>query len=1052
MKKRFAFRKDLKKIPSIVLVVVVVTGLCALASIIKTNADSSACQSSAAYGTDVLPSQTATGNGTSSTPYYAWVRMKTSSSSSNSVGLLVGSNCYSVGGTSLAPNTWTWVNYQNGSTGSVMQQNLNTGSSYNIELFGNQPGISVDQVELLTDPTCVPNGTSGNCIVSISGTTTGTSNPSTPTVSWVAPTNTTPPTTLSGATPLSVLGSDANIITNVTFSYSVTTSPAATGTIATTQSGTNGIYSVIWPTASVPNGTYNITATVIDSAGQTATTTPETVIVSNGPTCTTLPTAPSNLADTDTTPAANKVDLSWSPSSVGANCNLGGYFIYRTGGSGGAASFNYSGQGTYYTDTTVAAGTTYSYQVAAYNAGNSGNVGSKSTPLSVTTGQNCATGGAQLSTPTLSEVSSTYTTINLQWSKSSESSSGCQLVGYHIYRNGSLLSTPSIGATSTSYTDTGLMSGTSYTYTVVAYDNGGNSSATGGPLSIATETDNVAPTQPTGLQAKALSSTSVSLTWGPSSDLPNPGAVGLKGYYIYRNNTASPIATVGASVTSYSDNGLSPSTSYEYSISAFDNNLNTSVPVADVTVNTPASPAICTGAPSTPTQLTATGQTPTTISLSWNASTAASNCALEGYQVSRNNGTPQLVTGTTVFTDLNLNPNTSYSYTVSALDTNGHTSSGNPILAVKTLPDTVPPSAPSNVADSVIGPTQVQLTWTASTDNVGVTAYNIYRNGGTTPYKTVTNVTSFLDSNAVANSSYTYQVSAVDAAGNESAKTSAQPSPIITPKTTDTQAPSVPSGLRATIVSSSSIGLTWNASTDNVGVSGYDIYRNGILIGTTGLTNYTDNNLSARNTYSYTVKAYDAAGNLSVASSPLSVTTQTASSYTSTLLGWYMSYFAYNTSPAVRTADQANVTTTSPVTIEPATLQEQGVSQVAYYLNNKLQATVTTAPYAYRLNTTNMLNGQYTLTAKMLYSTGTSSTITQHLTLASAWSWTQTGLFFRHYLLTPIIIIIALLAIWVISRQVMGVSGRDVGGLASILAPSGDGQSETTVVRPSKKE
>ncbi|MET8082157.1 RICIN domain-containing protein [Streptomyces sp. NPDC005303] len=89
----------------------------------------------------------------------------------------------------------------------------------------------------------------------------------------------------------------------------------------------------------------------------------------------------------------------------------------------------------------------------------------------------------------------------------------------------------------------------------------------------------------------------------------------------------------------------------------------------------------------------------------------------------------------------------------------------------------------------------------------------------------------------------------------------------------DTTAPSVPSGLTASGTMSSSTTLNWATSTDNVGVSGYQILRNGAQIATTTETSYTDTGLSPSTRYSYTVKAYDAAGNVSGASTPLTVTT-----------------------------------------------------------------------------------------------------------------------------------------------------------------------------------
>jgi chitodextrinase len=74
-------------------------------------------------------------------------------------------------------------------------------------------------------------------------------------------------------------------------------------------------------------------------------------------------------------------------------------------------------------------------------------------------------------------------------------------------------------------------------------------------------------------------------------------------------------------------------------------------------------------------------------------------------------------------------------------------------------------------------------------------------------------------------------------------------------------------------VSGNSITLQWNASTDNVGVTGYRVYRNGALVATVGTTSWTNNGLSTSTTYAYTVSAIDAAGNESAQSTALSVRT-----------------------------------------------------------------------------------------------------------------------------------------------------------------------------------
>jgi len=90
----------------------------------------------------------------------------------------------------------------------------------------------------------------------------------------------------------------------------------------------------------------------------------------------------------------------------------------------------------------------------------------------------------------------------------------------------------------------------------------------------------------------------------------------------------------------------------------------------------------------------------------------------------------------------------------------------------------------------------------------------------------------------------------------------------------DTTPPSAPANLAATTTTATSVSLSWGASTDNVGVTGYNVYRGGVLAAASSGTTFTDSGLNPGTAYTYTVKAYDAAGNLSSASAPVTVTTQ----------------------------------------------------------------------------------------------------------------------------------------------------------------------------------
>ena len=95
--------------------------------------------------------------------------------------------------------------------------------------------------------------------------------------------------------------------------------------------------------------------------------------------------------------------------------------------------------------------------------------------------------------------------------------------------------------------------------------------------------------------------------------------------------------------------------------------------------------------------------------------------------------------------------------------------------------------------------------------------------------------------------------------------------------TPDTEAPAAPANLASSGTTQTSTSLSWDASTDNVGVTGYDIYKNGSFLSTVSSTSYTVNGLSASTTYSFYVKAKDEAGNISAKSNTISVTTSNSS-------------------------------------------------------------------------------------------------------------------------------------------------------------------------------
>ncbi|HET7540231.1 MAG TPA: fibronectin type III domain-containing protein, partial [Polyangiaceae bacterium] len=341
--------------------------------------------------------------------------------------------------------------------------------------------------------------------------------------------------------------------------------------------------------------------------------------------------------------------------------------------------------------------------------------------------------------------------------------------------------------------------------------------------------DTQAPTAPANLVATAASATQINLTWSAATD-----NVGVTSYLIERCAGAgcSNFAQVATSAsTSFSNTGLTASTSYSYRVRASDAATNLSS--YSNTSNATTSAAPDTQAPSAPANLSASSVSVSQINLTWSAAT--DNVAVTNYLIERCAGAgcsnfAQIATSTsTSFSNTGLTASTSYSYRVRATDAANNLGSYSNAASATTAtpPDTQAPSAPTSLAASSVSVSQINLTWTAATDNVGVTSYLIERCAGVScsnfaQIATATS-TSFSNTGLSASTSYSYRVRASDAANNLGGYSNTASATTATPP--DTQAPSAPSNLLANVSSISQIDLTWTAATDNVGVTGYLIER-----------------------------------------------------------------------------------------------------------------------------------------------------------------------------------------------------------------------------------
>jgi chitodextrinase len=188
-------------------------------------------------------------------------------------------------------------------------------------------------------------------------------------------------------------------------------------------------------------------------------------------------------------------------------------------------------------------------------------------------------------------------------------------------------------------------------------------------------------------------------------------------------------------------------------------------------------------------------------------------------------------------------------------------------------PDNISPSAPTNLQASAPVGNRVDLQWGASTDANGISAYDIYRDGSKIDSVAGSTLT-YSDSSVSPNTQYSYVVKARDPSNNTSDPSNTA---TLTTPSLDTVNPDPPTNLQASAPSGGEVDLTWGAGSDTVGVTAYDIYRNG---GATPIASvagdqlaYSDLSVAGGTQYSYTVRARDAAGNRSVDSNTAVITT-----------------------------------------------------------------------------------------------------------------------------------------------------------------------------------
>jgi chitodextrinase len=283
-----------------------------------------------------------------------------------------------------------------------------------------------------------------------------------------------------------------------------------------------------------------------------------------------------------------------------------------------------------------------------------------------------------------------------------------------------------------------------------------------GSVAASTRRDRTPPTTPTNLRVTSLSQTSVTLAWDPSTD--NSGSVT---YSVYKDG--QPF-TVPQGQTTYTIDWLSPDRTYSFYVRATDKSLNQSASSNTVTVTTPRD----TNPPTAP-ELSASVRGPSQVSLTWTQSTDDIERWNIAYGIFAN--------GVRVTEHINwwgvrtvvlrhLTPATSYTFTITASDSNGNTATSNAVtLTTEATSDVTPPSAPTNVRiveDQ--GCAEIWLGWTQATDDTdpqSAIEYEIYVNGVLSPLP----VGAGIDRDFVYGTNHgdnTFTVKAVDRAGNTS--------------------------------------------------------------------------------------------------------------------------------------------------------------------------------------------------------------------------------------------------------------------------------------------
>ncbi len=531
-----------------------------------------------------------------------------------------------------------------------------------------------------------------------------------------------------------------------------------------------------------------------------------------------------------TRPQATPTSLTWTVSGGGGTASGGGNnpeIVLKSGATAGGP----------YTLTATAAGV----------------------PAAILTYQQVAASTVPAAPTTITQTGSTATSVSLSWSPSLDSS-GHAVTSYLVMS--SLF--PTVATSTTTATVGGLLPYVSgnggYPLNVVAVDSSGRCSLPSATFTAVTSTMPVPPS-PSGLAVAQLTATTASIVWNAQPPIDGQFII-FSLYYGQPGNSTYP--TNPMLLPSMQLTGLSPSTTYNYQLYAWDE-AGSSTPTS-FSFTTPALPSV----PPLPLAqgFHVSATTSTGITVAWPMYSTDAGVKL-AYTISYTGPQgPVVVATASPYTITGLIPKTTYPITLSTIY--GGSTVATATISATTSPSLALPPIPVLLSETGSTDSSVALTWSVdpgSPDGSAAVSFELGIGGSVVATASTTSGTI---SSLHAQTAYQIAVRSVDIAGNRSPWSL----PLSAITGIDATPPSIPTKLAASGVTMTQASISWAASSDNVAVTGYKIIRDTLTVvgSVSGLT-VTDTGLQPNTLYSYTVSAYDAAGNISAPSQPLLVVT-----------------------------------------------------------------------------------------------------------------------------------------------------------------------------------